>query len=56
MNNWEVKVCLYQSRDQRRAKKEFISRCLRDPNINKEFKTQEQRITVCYSIWAQEKN
>jgi len=38
------------------SKKEFISRCLRDPNINKEFKTQEQRIAVCYSIWAQEKN
>ena len=30
-------------------RKEFISRCIGDSKMNKEFPNQKQRIAVCYS-------
>ena len=30
---------------------EFISRCMGDADMNKEFPDQEQRAAVCYSQW-----
>jgi len=35
--------------------KEFITRCMKNPNIIKEFKTQKQRLAVCYSLWKERK-
>lgn len=31
------------------TKKEFLSRCIGDDKMNKEFPDQKQRIAVCYS-------
>lgn len=30
---------------------EFISRCMSDEQMKKEFKDREQRIAVCFSYW-----
>jgi hypothetical protein len=32
-------------------KKDFISRCIQDPNVQKEFKSTVQQIAVCYQIY-----
>jgi hypothetical protein len=36
-------------------KSEFVSRCIGDTTINKDFPDQKQRIAVCYSQWEQAK-
>jgi len=33
------------------SQKDFIQRCVVDPNIQKEGKTPEQRLGICYSIY-----
>lgn len=30
---------------------DFIQRCITDPNIQKEGKTPEQRLGICYAIY-----
>jgi hypothetical protein len=41
-----------------KGKQEFISRCMGDETINKDFPDQKQRAAVCYSQWdrAKKKN
>lgn len=33
------------------SKNEFISRCVKDLSDNDEYKDQDQRLAVCYSMW-----
>ena len=35
--------------------KEFISRCVGNPNVNEEFPDNSQRVAVCYSQWRRSK-
>lgn len=32
---------------------DFIHRCITDPNVQKEGKTQEQRLGICYAIYKE---
>lgn len=36
-------------------KNEFVSRCVSKLNDDKEFKSQDQRLAVCYSQWEEKK-
>jgi len=36
-------------------KKKFISRCISDENVKKEFPRLKQRVAVCYGIWREDK-
>jgi len=37
------------------AKQRFISRCIANPTMKKEYKNKKQRIAVCYSQWKHKK-
>lgn len=47
-----------KEKDAEKGKQEFISRCMGDNTINKDFPDQKQRAAVCYSQWdrAKKKN
>jgi hypothetical protein len=36
-------------------KNEFISRCMSDKNIKKDFQNNDQRVAVCYSLFKKAK-
>jgi len=36
-------------------KNKFISRCLSDDNMHKEFKNNQQRVAVCFSLYKKAK-
>ncbi|MFB6291122.1 MAG: hypothetical protein ABEJ25_05265 [Candidatus Bipolaricaulia bacterium] len=36
-------------------KKDFISRCMSDSKMKKQFSNRDQRLAVCNSYWSQAK-
>jgi hypothetical protein len=38
------------------SKKKFISSCMADPTMNKDFSDNKQRAAVCYSQWEKKKS
>lgn len=38
------------------SKKDFISRCMGDSEVNKQFPDQKQKAAVCYSRWGEKKS
>jgi hypothetical protein len=38
------------------SKKDFISSCMADPTMNKDFSDNKQRAAVCYSQWEKKKS
>ena len=33
------------------TQKQYISRCVSDPEMESKYPDQEQRLTICYSYW-----
>ena len=41
---------------EKESKKQFIARCMKDKNVQNDFKTQEQKLAVCYSRYKEKKS
>ncbi len=33
------------------TRRQFISRCIKNKNINKEAKNKDQKLAICYNQW-----